>query len=693
MTQFTVKPLTDVISDLLLNVFNNIPDVTDANVGGVLRQMLEAVGQEISLLYDQLQLIYNGSRVDFAESTDLDQIGLLVGITRKAGTKASGNITFFRNQTSPSNFTIAANSLVSLQPNTGETQLRYKVVAVTTFFSAIAGESNLFRDGIYDYALDERLIDSIQMLKGTVLTIPNTPLTLTTDYVIVEDIENGRLVDVTLLNSVDRCEVITGWTNNADATVVATDAVNFREGTKSLKLGKSGVASNTARYEKVFTPVINGKDRDFHMWFRILDTTTLNKIDRLEITYGSGGTSANSKKFTIERADLVTGFQLLRIDRNDSTIITTGVPSLSAINFVRIDVITNNIADTIVNTNLNMDFLFFAPDSEYNGDLVRFTFTGTSPDDNTNFLTDYKPLSREVLCEAEAVGDEYNVSKNKIIFKVSSIPSVDHVNNFINIGGGTDVELDTDLRERIKNAVFLIGKATVNALRQAALGVDGITSVTVNDLPQKTSISEPHRFLTGTDNYQLNFEIAQSDGTLTVIGTDLTIFPTTFISGTDYVLNELSEVVWQTLGNKPDNNTDFFTTYNYKWLGHVEIFVSGVESPLPVLVLTNVTTVIDDTRAAGIDVDIFEPTIVNVSVTATVIVESGFSVTAVKSAVADNVTNFLNSLPVGQDVFRAELIRVIQETSGVENSTLTVPAADVVIGVNQIAKAGVITIL
>lgn len=339
---------------------------------------------------------------------------------------------------------------------------------------------------------------------------------------------------------------------------------------------------------------------------------------------------------------------------------------------------------------IGMDFWFFAPDVEYTGDLIQFIIGGTLPDTTTAFETDYVPLSREVPCEAEAVGVKYNVGKSKIVFKVSNIPNIPTVNNYEIMSGGTDEETDEELRERIKDS-SLAGKATVNALRQAVLAVEGVTSVTVDDLPTKTASAEGHLYSNTQDTYKLDNEVALDDATLDINGT-VGAAPFNFTNGVDYVLDLQSNVIWQALGTKPDNSTIFYVDYNYDWLGHVEMFVSGVQTPLPASVVANVDTAVADTKAAGVDVDVIEPTVVSVDVTCVVVIETGFDGATVRSNVEDNLRDYLNALGVGEDVYRSELIRVIQDTAGVENSTLTVPAADVTINLDEVAKAGTITV-
>lgn len=690
MTQFTVKPLNDIISDLLLNVLDNIEELTDANVGSVLRQMLEAVAQEIDLLYQSLQLIYDGSRVDTATGTDLEQIGAIVGVTRKEGTNATGFVTFQRNIVAPSNFTIAQNAIVSTQPNTGDEQLRFLVLADTTFFANIAAEVHGYTDGIYEYALNERIIDTINSLDGTVLAAPFS-FTENTDYEVVS-VTNFTLIDTTTIEVGDDCEVA-DWTSSVDATAEVLDPVNFRQGSNSLALGKSGVSSTLARYSKILGAVADASDRDEHLYFRVDDAPTLAKIATVTLTFGSGGDATNSKSYIFQGSDLVVGWNFLRVDRTSQNLTQTGFPSLSATNYLQIDINTNNTTDTIASGKLNMDYWIFAQNSNYNGELIRWLTTGTRPDDATNFTVDYDPLSREVECNSEAVGAKYNVGTNKIVFKVSNIPNVDTVNNYAPMTGGSDIETDDALRERIKNS-SITGFATVQALENAVLAVDGVLSVSVEDLPLKSATAEVHTYSIGSDTYKLDFEVALDNVNLVVTGTLSASPGHVFVNGVDYVLTSDSEIVWQGGGDNPDDTTLFFVDYDYNHLGHVEIFVSGVESPLPGSVLADIDTAVDNTKAAGVIVTVLEPSVITVNVTCTVVVDTdaGFNAADVQDDVETNLRNYINTLGVGVDVYVAELTRIIQDTDGVLNSNVTVPAADVTINSDEVAKAGTISV-
>ena len=113
---FTEKELNDIINDIIINILENTDEITDANVGSVMRQFVEALSQELVEIYDEINNVYDGSRISTATSTDLDELGYLVGINRKSGTQATGYVTFERNTVSLSDFTISAGAIISTQP-------------------------------------------------------------------------------------------------------------------------------------------------------------------------------------------------------------------------------------------------------------------------------------------------------------------------------------------------------------------------------------------------------------------------------------------------------------------------------------------------------------------------------------------------------------------------------------------------
>lgn len=692
MANFTIKTEQEIINNILVNIVANIDDVTDVNVGSVLRTLVEAFGIELSDIYTELQAIYDGTRIDTSTGTDLDNLGALLGITRKQGTKSQGYVSFIRNTPIAFDFTIASGSIISTQPNTGEAQLKFLVKNNTTFLSSITAESHKFINGLYNYAMNERFIDSISLLTGTSSGGAFT-FSEGTDFQLVKDY-NGFVIDPTSIILLDDCDAITDWNNSTGASAILVDNIDFKQGSGSLKLGKTTAVNDTVYYDKILGSVKDGNNKNTFLWLKIKDIATLNKLKQIKIMVGSNGSSTNSYSLTFDNSDLSVGWNMIKTDYTLSTATKTGFPNKSVMNYLRITLVTNNVSDLLVSGDVKMDFWAFGSSVDYVGDIIQFLQTGTIPDDTTNFLTSYKPLSKEVLCESNDVGVVYNVTSQKIIYKVSFIANVDNVNNFVNMLGATDIELDDDLRDRIKNATELKGKATVESLRQAVLGVEGVTSVSIDDMPAGSRGAEAYKHISflSTPTQKLQYEVALNDIDFEVNGTRGGI-PTLFVKNTDYFIQN-STINWVNDSLNPDDNTDFFVDYNYRWLGHVNIFVAGTSAPLPAEIVTNVDAAIYDTRSAGIYVTWAEPTIVTVPVTVNISVKSdeGYVYADVKVSVNDAIESFLNTKDTGSDVLLAEIIQKVMEVSGVLNTTVSLPGADVIIAVDEIARAGTITV-
>lgn len=82
---------------------------------------------------------------------------------------------------------------------------------------------------------------------------------------------------------------------------------------------------------------------------------------------------------------------------------------------------------------------------------------------------------------------------------------------------------------------------------------------------------------------------------------------------------------------------------------------------------------------------------VNVSVT--VVMEDGFLLADVIDEITDAITTYIRSLPIGGTCVWEELIRVVQEVTGVYKGSVTAPAADVIPGANTQLIVGTITIV
>jgi hypothetical protein len=105
---------------------------------------------------------------------------------------------------------------------------------------------------------------------------------------------------------------------------------------------------------------------------------------------------------------------------------------------------------------------------------------------------------------------------------------------------------------------------------------------------------------------------------------------------------------------------------------------------------------VDLYRAAGITFSVFAPNIVSVNFSAIVTVKSGYDPEAVKGAVGQVVTDYLNTVAIGTSVSYNRLIQVAFDASpGVASLTSVIlngGATDVAITAVQVAKAGTVAI-
>ena len=358
----------------------------------------------------------------------------------------------------------------------------------------------------------------------------------------------------------------------------------------------------------------------------------------------------------------------------------TRIPAVSATGVVRFYSVPAPVTDITISSGTQVST---QPDAS--GNRIVFLV-----DADTVLLAGNTQVDANVTAQVAGAGS--NVGASVVTYLATPVFGITSITNPSGIGGGVDEESDVNLRIRAKSAVEVSGNATVNSLRLAVLGVAGVGSVTVNDLPQRTQDDEVHVYLTGTDLYDLYHYTVIDDGYMNISGTAGSA-PYVFVKNTDYQVDVLTnQIEFGIGGTDPDNGTNFLVDYNYNSLGEVDMIVAGTTIPMPGPVVTAVEAVIDYRKAAGIKVTLIEPSIVLQNVTCVVTVLSGYTPSAVKTDVQTNLTNYLNTMEVGADVYRSNLFAVIQSTTGVENSTISVPASDVSISSTEVARAGSIVV-
>ncbi|MBV8642425.1 MAG: baseplate J/gp47 family protein [Candidatus Eremiobacteraeota bacterium] len=80
---------------------DSLSPLTDINVGSVTRTLSEAIGREITTVYQQIELAYLSGFVDTATGESLDFVVSILGVTRMTAELAAGLVTFFRDPAVP----------------------------------------------------------------------------------------------------------------------------------------------------------------------------------------------------------------------------------------------------------------------------------------------------------------------------------------------------------------------------------------------------------------------------------------------------------------------------------------------------------------------------------------------------------------------------------------------------------------
>jgi uncharacterized phage protein gp47/JayE len=692
---YEIKSESDIINDILVDIVKNVTRVNDLNPGSVIRTLSEALGQEVYLSYIQLQNIYDGTRILTAAGEDLDNLGSIIGVTRIPGVSAEGLVTFQRETSLLTNFTIPIGSIVSTQPGLKDIY-NFTTIENKTFPAIISGEAIAFKDGIRKYKLSQRKLGDITSFSGTQDSAPKS-FVLDTDYIIVRNFD-GYLIDgVSTVTTLDDCDAA-DWSNSADATADATDAVNFIEGTYAIKLGKSGTASKEAYYRKTLASAVSVEGKIVFANIRIADEATRDKIESIKIRISTDYTPTNNYyERTILPGDLVIGFEKYELNPGVLTSLSVvGFPNVANINSLQIKITTIATSTTLTSGDVNMDFWFASKSNSYVGDVIEFISPATYPDDGTSFTLTWKPLSVDILCSANEIGDDYNVSAGSIIYKVSSLPFVNLIYNYVPMSGGTNTEIDDAYRTRIINTASAPGKATINALQNALLSVPGVLSVAIDDMPLMSITDEPHIYNALATNYRLNNEVAFVDDPLTptnIVISDTFGGSADYTYDTDYVLNSNNEIVWKG-ATEPGDTDIFYVSYDCNLLGHVNILVAGNVTPLSATLTDAINAAIDNTKAAGVSVVWTETSIAAISIECTVTVDSasGYNEETVKNNVYEALINWLNNKVIGEDVLLSEFYKAVVSVPGVKNVEIddwngqTPPFLDITIAYNEIAK-------
>jgi hypothetical protein len=168
--------------------------------------------------------------------------------------------------------------------------------------------------------------------------------------------------------TIDSCDVITGWTDSADMTI-SVNSGSLLYSTNALNLTKDGTSSVNASTSKTVTSRdFADSDDDLEMGLYIKDQTTHDKLatsSSVIIRYGSD--SSNYYQWNWDKANISVGVNTLCCMTVANADSTTGSPDTANMDYFFIQYTTNNTSDTTVAGDIVMDEIHIT-----NGGIVAF---------------------------------------------------------------------------------------------------------------------------------------------------------------------------------------------------------------------------------------------------------------------------------------------------------------------------------
>jgi uncharacterized phage protein gp47/JayE len=187
-------------------------------------------------------------------------------------------------------------------------------------------------------------------------------------------------------------------------------------------------------------------------------------------------------------------------------------------------------------------------------------------------------------------------------------------------------------------------------------------------------------------------------GDYAIFNPSATVFPTGSLltKDVDYVINNTNGQVELTLASFPaglvakdclvayyNGATDAYVYYD-GLLQEVQKVINGDPNDLE-----NYPGV----KAAGTVVYVTAPSIVTVSVVATLTVQEGFDEATLRDVVKSAIVDYINNLTIGDDVIRAKIIEVAMMVTGVLDFAVITPVDNIIITNSQLAKTTLVNIV
>lgn len=233
------------------------------------------------------------------------------------------------------------------------------------------------------------------------------------------DTDLDQPVPISGTESVDTCEVVTGWTDSADMTI-SVNSSTYKEGDNALNLTKDATGSADASTSKTESSALDFTSKELSVWLYIIDSTALNLLATSScLTIRFGSDSSNYYEWQKDKADLATGWNLITGLTSSNADTTTGTPTLTACDYIFIQ-LTGLAAGTTWSA----------------GDFIMDDIKIISADDYTKTLTTGYPILDEDNFEVTIRGELSSIEANGYlldgfgVFNSDSTPLMESIDDF-----------------------------------------------------------------------------------------------------------------------------------------------------------------------------------------------------------------------------------------------------------------------
>lgn len=313
---------------------------------------------------------------------------------------------------------------------------------------------------------------------------------------------------------------------------------------------------------------------------------------------------------------------------------------------------------------------------EFSVDYVnKHVYIGDDPTTSTTTVTYYNSAATTVdlTIQASVGGTAHNVSAGRVNTVVSNIAGISAVTNALAVSGGTNEETDGALRQRLIDVP--VAEWTEDDLRVVIENITGVKSAVIDDGEKVETFSST---VSGSGPYTVDLTTDASDvfratfyddsaGTRT----DLELVTTSPSAGQYRLIKNTSPTADQIefdLSVSFDTSNDTLTvTYMDAAVG-VGIFTTTIvpdSPPLSASLRDTVESTIKLNKPFGVSFLVLEPTFSTVGLAITLSLQSGYTVDGVTSDINTAITNYFNTLSIGDGVKHYQLIEFIMVATGV----------------------------